>query len=68
VLDRLRGVGVLQTLRRWLRAEPADPEAVAEAKRLEEDKITIRISQTGRQPYVGIPPSPDVLDPEREHR
>jgi hypothetical protein len=68
VLDRLRGVGVLQTLRRWLKAAPADPEAVAEAKRLEEDKITVRISQTGRQPYVGIPATPDVLDPEREHR
>jgi hypothetical protein len=61
-------MSVLQTLRKWLKAEPADVEAVAEAKRLEEDKITVRLSQTGRQPYAGIPPTPDVLDPERDHR
>jgi hypothetical protein len=61
-------MSVLQTLRKWFKAEPADAEAVAEAKRLEEDKITVRLSQTGRQPYAGIPPTPDVLDPEREHR
>ena len=54
--------------RKWLKAEPTDAEAVAESKRLEEDKITVRLSQTGRQPYAGIPPTPDVLDPEREHR
>jgi hypothetical protein len=57
-------MSVLQTLRNWFKAEPAD----AEAKRLEEDKITVRLSQTGRQPYAGIPPTPDVLDPDREHR
>jgi hypothetical protein len=61
-------MSVLQTLRNWFKAEPADAEAVAEAKRLEEGKITVRLSQTGRQPYAGIPPTPDVLDPEREHR
>jgi hypothetical protein len=61
-------MSVSQTLRKWLKAEPADVEAVADAKRLEEDKITVRLSQTGRQPYAGIPPTPDVLDPERDHR
>jgi hypothetical protein len=57
-------MSLLQTLRNWFKAKPGD----AEAKRLEEDKITVRLSQTGRQPYAGIPPTPDVLDPEREHR
>jgi hypothetical protein len=61
-------VSVLQTLRKWFEAEPGEAEAVAEAKRLEEDRITVRLSQTGRQPYAGIPPTPDVLDPDREHR
>lgn len=61
-------MSVLQTLRKWLKAEPADVEAVAEAKRLEQDKIAVRLSQTVRQPYAGIPPTPDVLDPERDHR
>ena len=58
-------MSLLQTLRNWFKAEPADAEAVAGAK---ENKITVRLSQTGRQPYAGIPPTPDVLDPEREHR
>jgi hypothetical protein len=61
-------VSVSQTLRKWFKAEPGEAEAVAEAKRLEEDRITVRLSQTGRQPYAGIPPTPDVLDPDREHR
>jgi hypothetical protein len=34
---------------------------VAEAKRLEEEKATVRLSQYGRQPSI-IPPTPDVLD------
>ena len=55
-------------LRRWFRAEPADSVGVAQAKRMEEDRITIRSSQAGsRQPWVFLPPTPDVLDPEREH-
>ena len=55
-------------LRRWLRPEPADAVGVAEAKRMEEDNITIRASQAGsRQPWVSLPPTPDVLDPDREH-
>lgn len=55
-------------LRGWLRAEPVDAVWVAEAKRMEEDNITIRASQAGgRQPWVSIPPTPDVLDPDREH-
>ena len=61
-------MSLLQTLRNWFRAAPADAEAVADAKRLEEDKITVRLSQTGRQPYAGIPPTPDVLDPDHERR
>ncbi len=58
---------VLRKLRKWF-SRPASPEEVAEAKRLEEDKLTVRVSQWGRQPYVNIPPTPDVLDPEKEHR
>ena len=55
-------------LRRWFRPEPADAAAVAEAKRMGEDNITIRSSQAGsRQPWVSVPPTPDVLDPDREH-
>jgi hypothetical protein len=60
-------MSVLKTLRRWFRAEPADVEAAARARQLEDDKLTVRISQYGRQPSV-IAPTPDVLDPEREHR
>jgi hypothetical protein len=61
-------MSVFRKLRDWFKAAPVDPEGVAEAKRLEEDKITVRLSQTGRQPYAGIPPTPDVLDPDRERR
>ena len=61
-------MGLLQKIRSWFRPAPADPEAVAEAKQLGQDKITVRLSQTGRQPYAGIPPTPDVLDPDRERR
>jgi hypothetical protein len=59
---------VLQKLRKWLKSGPEDSESVAEARRLEEDKLTVRVSQWGRQPYSNIPPTPDVLDPDREHR
>jgi hypothetical protein len=61
-------MSVYRKVRNWFKAAPADPEAVAEAKRLEQDKITVRLSQTGRQPYAGIPPTPDVLDADRERR
>jgi hypothetical protein len=61
-------MSVLQTLRNWLKPGPEDAETVAVAKRAEEDKLTIRVSQWGRQPYMNIPPTPDVLDSEREHR
>jgi hypothetical protein len=61
-------VSVLQKLRSWLKSGPEDAAAMAEAQRLEEDKLTVRVSQWGRQPYSNIPPTPDVLDPEREHR
>jgi hypothetical protein len=37
-----------------------------EGKRLQEDMITVRVSQTGRQPFAGVPPTPDLLDPERD--
>jgi hypothetical protein len=53
--------------RTWFRPSPAEVEAQAEASRLEEGKLTVRVSQSGRQPSV-IVPTPDVLDPEREHR
>ena len=59
---------LFQKVRRWFRPEPADAVAVAEAKRMEEDNITIRSSQAGsRQPWAGLAPTPDVLDPDREH-
>jgi hypothetical protein len=61
-------VSVLQKLRSWLKSGPEDAAAMAEAQRLEEDKLTVRFSQWGRQPYSNIPPTPDVLDPERERR
>ena len=61
-------VSLLQKLRKWLNPGPQDAESVAEAKRVEQDKLTIRVSQMGRQPYSNIPPTPDVLDPDREHR
>ena len=59
---------VSKLLRKWLNPAPRDAESVAEARRLEEDKLTVRVSQWGRQPYSNIPPTPDVLDPDREHR
>jgi hypothetical protein len=58
---------LFQKIRGWLRPAAGTPEDVAEAKRLEQDNLTIRASQSGRQPYI-IPPTPDVLDPDREHR
>jgi len=59
---------VLKKLQNWLNRGPEDAESVAEARRLEEDKLTVRVSQWGRQPYSNIPPTPDVLDPDRDHR
>ena len=59
---------VLKKLQKWLNRGPRDAESVAEARRLEEDKLTVRVSQWGRQPYSNIPPTPDVLDPDRDHR
>ena len=59
---------LFQKVRRWFRPEPADAAAVAEAKRMGEDNVTIRASQAGsRQPWAGLAPTPDVLDPDREH-
>jgi len=61
-------VKLFQKVRRWFRPEPADAAAVAEAKRMGEDNVTIRASQAGsRQPWAGLAPTPDVLDPDREH-
>ena len=59
---------VLKKLQKWLNRGPEDAESVAEARRLEEEKLTVRVSQWGRQPYSNIPPTPDVLDPDRDHR
>jgi hypothetical protein len=61
-------MSVVQKLRKWLKSGSEDAEGVAGARRLEEDKLTVRVSQWGRQPYGNIPPTPDVLDPERERR
>ena len=57
-----------QKVRNWLKREPLDPETTAAIKRLDEDKLTIRMSQWGRQPYKNVPPTPDVLDPDKPHR
>jgi hypothetical protein len=57
-----------QKVRNWLKREPLDPDTTATIRQLEDDKLTIRMSQYGRQPYVNIPPTPDVLDPDKEHR
>ena len=46
-------------------SRPADPEAEAEAKRMQLERETIKTSQLG----VGgtnMPPTPDVLDPKNE--
>jgi hypothetical protein len=59
---------VLKKLQKWLNRGPEDAGSVAEARRLEEEKLTVRVSQWGRQPYSNIPPTPDVLDPDRDHR
>jgi hypothetical protein len=51
----------------WLRG-PVDPEAIAEAQRMGDDRDLIRISQTGMPgatpgaPPI-MPPTPDVLHP-----
>jgi hypothetical protein len=63
-----RDVNVWQKVRKWLKSGAEDAGSVAAARRLEEDKLTVRVSQWGRQPYSNIPPTPDVLDPDREHR
>jgi hypothetical protein len=57
---------LLKSLRGWFHFRSVDPAAVAEAHRLQQEKLTIRLSPYGRQPSV-IPPTPDVLDAEREH-
>jgi hypothetical protein len=57
-------VNTWDTIRRWL-SRPADPEAEAEAKRMQLERETIKTSQLG----VGggnMPPTPDVLDPKNE--
>jgi hypothetical protein len=63
---------MLQKLRNWFTSAPTpaptDVEAMEEGKRLQEDMITVRVSQTGRQPFAGVPPTPDLLDPERDDR
>ena len=60
-------MSLLQGVRRLFRGEPADAEGIARTKRVEEDKLTVRVSQSGGVPQVFVPPTPDVLDPEREH-
>jgi hypothetical protein len=59
----------IEKLVSWLRG-PSDPGSRAEAKRLREDRDTIRISQnTGSSAFgvpTNVPPTPDVLDPGRE--
>ena len=54
----------------WVRGPTSDPESRAEARRLREDRDTIRISQnTGSSAFgvpTNVPPTPDVLDPGAE--
>lgn len=61
-------MNLFKKARNWLKGDSGDVEEIAEAKRLEEDKLTVRVSQWGRTSYANIPPAPDVLDPERERR
>jgi hypothetical protein len=61
-------VNAWQKVRNWLKREPFAPDTAAAIKQIDEDKLTIRMSQWGRQPYTNIPPTPDVLDPDKEHR
>jgi hypothetical protein len=54
----------------WLQGASRDPEAVAGAQRLREDRNTIRISQNTPGSQFGVPtnlpPTPDMLDPGSE--
>jgi hypothetical protein len=52
----------------WLRGPTSDPESRAEARRLREDRDTIRISQESSVFGVptNVPPTPKVLDPGSE--
>jgi hypothetical protein len=59
----------VKKLMSWLRG-PSDPESRAVARRLSEDRDTIKISQnTGTSAFgspTNLPPTPDVLDPGSE--
>jgi hypothetical protein len=59
-------VNPVKKLMSWLRA-PSDPESVAEAQRLREERDMIRISQNTPSSQLGTPtnmaPTPDVLHP-----
>ena len=61
----------VKQLRSWLRGS-TDPDAVAEAQRLREDRDTIRISQNTPATQFGNPnpilaaPTPEVLVPGSE--
>jgi hypothetical protein len=57
-------VSTWDALRRWL-SRPADPEAEAEAKRMQLKRETIKASQLGVG-GVNVPPTPDVLDPKTD--
>lgn len=56
----------VKKLMSWLRG-PTDPESIAEAQRLSEDRDTIRISQNIPMSQMGgptnLPPTSDVLHP-----
>jgi hypothetical protein len=57
-------VDLWNSLRRWL-ARPADPEAEAEARRMQAERETIKTSQLGLG-GGNLPPTPDVLEPKNE--
>jgi hypothetical protein len=52
----------------WVRGPTSDPESRAEARRIRENRDTIRISQESSQFGIptNVPPTPNVLDPGRE--
>ena len=47
----------------WVRG-PTDPESPAEAQRLREERETVKTSQLGGP--ANVPPTPNVLDPDRD--
>ncbi len=61
-------MGFFGKLRRWFGGPQETPEHLAERRRIEYDRDTIRVSQgrPGQGPMPStLPPTPDKLDPDR---